>query len=223
MPRCHVLHDLKAHIPYLQCIEDFIVKEIGWILSVKKSMIYQTLNYYRDYGITHNPMAFTYFTHGQHHILTTGDLDLVKSLLSQEPTMYLNELQYKLLMHRNVVVFIPTILRSLHHLHFSYKSVSIHALERNNMDCAIYMNWFAEMVTDPAMVILDGIIAHDIIPGSVTSNLFVKFLHEYIICCTLFAACEIDHLLDSSYKPISWPLKCVGFKQLQYPPFRNGT
>jgi len=96
------------------------------------------------------------------------------------------------------------------------------------MDRAIYMNRFAEIVTDPAMVMfideaarnkknpsrkmgwslkgmravqgrcfirgqrfsilpvltLDGIIAHDIIPGSVTSDLFVKFLREHIVCCT---------------------------------------
>ena len=31
---------------------------------------------------------------------------------------------------------------------------------------------------------LDGIIAHDIIPGSVTSNLFVKFLREHVVCST---------------------------------------
>ena len=162
-------------------------------------------------------------------MLFRSDLDLVKSLLSQEPTMYLDELQDELLMHRQVVVSVSTLLRSLRRLHFSCKSVSIRALERNDMDRAIYMNRFAEMVTDPAMVMfideaarnkknpsrkmgwslkgrravqqqcfvrgqwfsilpvltLDGIIAHDIIPGSVTSDLFIKFLCEHLVCCTL--------------------------------------
>ena len=139
--------------------------------------------------------------------------------------MYLDELQDELLTWRGAVVSIPTLLRSLHRLHFSRKSVSVCALERNDLDRSIYMNHFAEIVSDPAMVMfvdeasknkknpsrkigwslkgqrvvqrrcfvrgqrfsilpvltLDGIIAHDIIPGSVTSELFVKFLREHVV------------------------------------------
>ncbi|KAI0245027.1 hypothetical protein BJV78DRAFT_1080556, partial [Lactifluus subvellereus] len=114
---------------------------------------------------------------------------------------------------------VPMLLRSLRRLHFSQKSVSICALECNELDRSMYMNYFVEVVTDPAMVMfldeatrnkrnpsgrmgwslkgqhcvqrrcqcfvhgqhfsilpvltLDGIITHDIIPGSVTSDLFV--------------------------------------------------
>ena len=128
------------------------MKEIERILDVKKSMIYQTLNYYRNFGVTYNPMAFSYFPCGWFHILSSVDLDLVKSLLGQDPTMYLDELQDELLTRRGVAVSVPTLLRSLRRLHFSRKFVSICALERNDMDHAIYMNHFAEMVTDPAMV-----------------------------------------------------------------------
>jgi hypothetical protein len=143
--------------------------------------------------------------------------------------MYLDELQDELLTRRGAVVSIPTLLRSLRRLHFSRKSVSIRALERNDLDRSMYMNQFAEMVSDPAMVMfideaarnkknpsrkmgwslngrrcfqrrcfvrgqrfsilpvltLDGIIAHDIIPGSVTSDLFAKFLREHVVCQTL--------------------------------------
>ena len=211
------------------------MKEIERILDVKKSMIYQTLSYYKDYGVAYNPTAFSSFARGRPRILSSGDLHLVKSLLSQEPTMYLDELQEELLTRRGVVVSIPTLLRSLRRLHFSRKSVSIHALERNDLDRAIYMNHFAELVTDPAMVMfvdeaarnkknpsrkmgwslkgrratqrrcfvrgqhfsilpvltLDGIIAHDIIPGSITSDLFVKFLREHVVRCILtgFLSC----------------------------------
>jgi len=229
MPRRSVSRDLKDRIPYLRYVEGFNVKEIERILGVKKSMIYQTLNYHRDYGVTHNPMAFSNFPRGRPRILTSTDLALIKSLLSQEPTMYLDELQDELLTRRGAVVSIPTLLRSLRRLHFSRKSVSIRALERNDLDRSMYMNRFAEMVSDPAMVMfideaarnkknpsrkigwslkgrrcvqrrcfvrgqrfsilpvltLDGIIAHDIIPGSVTSDLFVKFLREHVVCQTL--------------------------------------
>ena len=140
--------------------------------------------------------------------------------------MYLDELQDELLRRRGVDVSVPTLLRSLRRLHFSRKSVSIRALECNDLDRSIYMNQFAELVTDPAMAMfideaarnkknpsrkmgwslsgrrcverrcfvrgqrfsilpvltLDGIIAHDIIPGSVTSGSFVKFLRTHVVC-----------------------------------------
>jgi transposase len=234
MPRRHVSRDMKARIPYLRYVEGFKVKEIERILDVKKSMIYQTLNYHRNFGVTYNPMAFSYFPRGRSRILSSVDLDLVKSLLGQDPTMYLDELQDELFTRRGVVVSIPTLLRSLRRLHFSRKFASICALERNDMDRAIYMNNFAEMVTDPAMVMfideaarnkknpsrkmgwslkgrraiqrrcfirgqrfsilpvltLDGIIAHDIIPGSVTSDLFIKFLREHVVRRTLLVGCS---------------------------------
>jgi hypothetical protein len=45
MPRRHVSNDLKVRIPYLVYVEDFKVtfKEVGYLLGVNKSMIYQTL------------------------------------------------------------------------------------------------------------------------------------------------------------------------------------
>jgi hypothetical protein len=150
---------------------------------------------------------------------------LLKALLGQDPTLYLDELQNELLVRRGTAVTIPTLLRSLRHLHFSRKSVSVRALERNDLDCSVYMNHFAEVISDPAMVMfideaarnkknpsrkmgwslrgrwctqkrcfvrgqrfsilpvltMDGIIAHDIIPGSVTSDLFVRFLREHVV------------------------------------------
>jgi hypothetical protein len=205
------------------------MKEIERILDVKKSMIYQMLNYHRDYGVTHNSMAFSNFPHGWPCILTSTDLVLIKSLLSQEPTMYFDELQDELLTCCDAVASILTLLQSLCCLHFSRKSVSIRAFERNDLDCSMYMNRFTEMVSDLAMVMfideaarnkknpshkigwslkrrhcvqrkcfvcgqqffillvltLDGIIAHNIIPESVTSDLFIKFLHEHVVCQTL--------------------------------------
>ncbi|KAF8152638.1 hypothetical protein B0H34DRAFT_663749 [Crassisporium funariophilum] len=142
--------------------------------------------------------------------------------------MYLDKLQDELHTHLGTDVSIPTLLQSLRRLHFSRKTISIHALERNNLECSIYMNQFAELVLDPAMCMfidkgarnkknpsckmgwllkglcaaqrrcfvcgqrfsilpvltLDGIIAHDIYPGSVTSELFAKFLRKHIICPT---------------------------------------
>ena len=69
---------------------------------------------------------------------------------------------------------------------------------------------------------LDGIIAHDIIPGSVTSNLFVKFLREHVVCSTcLYCFLPWCWVLDSSYKSISWSSQRVDFRQLQYSSLRS--
>ena len=250
MPRRHVSRDLKEHIPYLRYVEGFNVKEIGRLLGVKKSMIYQTLNYHREYGITYNPTAFLQRDRGRRRALDSVDLRLLKSLLSQDACLYLDELQDELLVRRGVSVSVQTLLRSLRRLHFSRKPVSIRALERNDMDRSIYMNTFAELVTDPAMVMfideaarnkknptrkmgwslkgrrciqrrcfvrgqrfsilpvltLDGIITHDVIPGSVTSSKFVDFLRENVVGCFFFLCgrpIQQCSFADPTYEPIS--------------------
>ena len=150
MPRRHVSSDIKERIPYLRYIEGFNVKEIGGILGVKKSMIYQTLSYHRKHGVTDNPA--THLPKGRPRSLTSGDLCLIRSLLSQNPSIYLDELQDELLFRRGVDISIPTLLQSLRCLHFSCKSVSVQALERNDLERSMFMNQFADMVLDPAMV-----------------------------------------------------------------------
>jgi len=224
MPRRHVSRDVKERIPYLR-YSGFSVKEIGRILGVKKSMIYQTLNYHRNHRVTYNPTAFSNLPNGRPRILKIDDLNLVRSLLSQYPSIYLDELQDELFVRRGVAISIPTLFRSLRRIHFSRKSVSVHALERNDLDRSMYMNRFADLVLDPAMVMfvdeaarnkknpsrkmgwslegrrciqrrcfvrgqrfsilpvlmLDGIIAHEIFPGSVTSEIFARFLRDHVV------------------------------------------
>ncbi|KAF8957941.1 hypothetical protein BDZ97DRAFT_1627647, partial [Flammula alnicola] len=152
MPRRHVSRDLKERIPYLRYVEGFKVKEIERLLNVKKSMIYQCLNYHREYGVAYNPAAFLQHAQGRKRALDPVDLRLLKSLLRQDPCLYLDELQDELLVRRGVSTSVQTLLRSLRRLHFSRKSVSIQALERNDIDRSIYMNTFAELVSDPAML-----------------------------------------------------------------------
>ena len=224
MPRRHISNNLKARIPYLVYVKGFKVKEVGCFLGVKKSMIYQTLKCFKDYGVTQNPNAYS-CNRGRHRKLDSVDIRVIKALLDQEPCLYLDELQDILLTRWSINISVTTLLRSLRRIHFSHKDVSIWALERNDMDRAIYMNRFAELVTDPAMVMfvdeaarnkknptwkrgwslkgqrcfqcrcfvrglrysilpvlmLDRIIAHEIIPGSVTLDCFVEFLRECVV------------------------------------------
>lgn len=99
-----------------------------------------------------NPNAYRHNTTGRHRKLDSVDIQVIKALLDQEPCLYLDELQDLLLTHRGINISVTTLLWLLRRIHFSHKDVSIRALERNDMDHAIYMNRFAELVTDPAMV-----------------------------------------------------------------------
>jgi len=253
MPRRHVSRDLKERIPYLRFVEHFTVKEIERLLGVKKSLVYKTLAYSRCYGITYNPDAFLYSRRGRKRKLDSTDIHLIKALLSQDPCLYLDELQAELLVRRNVFVSVPTLLRTLRQLHFSRKCISAKALERNDLERSIYMNRIAELITDPAQLVfideaarnrknptrnqgwslsgtrcylrrcfvrgqrfsivpalsLDGIIAHDIIPGSVTSATFCKILREQVVCLWSIQVKLLTNIAsDPSHKPISRPPKC---------------
>jgi len=224
MPRAASL-DLKQRIPYLRYVEHYPVKEIVNILGVKKSLVYRTLQFYQRYGVCYNPMVFAHRAPGRPRKLSPIDIRLIKSLLDQDPCMYLDELQDELLIRRNVAISVPTLLQSLRRLHFSQKTVSVKALERNDLDRSAYMNVIGETITDPAQLMfideaarnkknttrklgwslrgrrccqrrcfvrgqrysilpvltMDGIITHDILPGSVTSEKFVVFLRENVV------------------------------------------
>ncbi|KAF8173100.1 hypothetical protein BJ912DRAFT_827475, partial [Pholiota molesta] len=84
--------------------------------------------------------------------LSSADTRLIKALLAQEPCMYLDELQDQLLIRRHVEVSVPTLLRTLRRLHFSHKSVSIKALERNDAARSMFMNYIGDLITDPAQL-----------------------------------------------------------------------
>lgn len=125
---------------------------------------------------------------------------------------------------------IPTLLRTLQHLHYSHKGVSVRALERDDLRRSAFMNKIADEVTNPDMLMfvdeaarnkrtsgrpkgwslvgkrcvqrrcfgrgerfsilpilsLDGIITYDIIPGSVTSERFLQFLRELVVCVSTY-------------------------------------
>ena len=144
-----VSRDLKARIPVL-AREGWKVKEICGLLGIKKSLVYQTLDYDRYYGVPYNPHAYQ---SGRHQILSHEDLKLVVALLHCRHCIYLDEIQSELYNQRGVLVSIPTVLRTLHRLHYSQKCVSARALERNDLLCSAFMNRIADEVPNPDMLI----------------------------------------------------------------------
>lgn len=222
MPPRNVSKDLKDRIPPLYYEQHYKVKEICEILGVKKSLVYQTLAYHRDYGVSYNPHSHR---SGRPRSLSMIDIKFVRSLLERRHASYADELQRGLLNQRGVPTSVTTILRTMRRLHYSQKTVSIRALERNDLVRSDFMNRVADEVPNPDMLMfideaarnkrtsgrrkgwslrgrrcvqrrcfvrgqrysilpiltLDGIITYDIIPGSVTSELFVAFLREHVV------------------------------------------
>ena len=225
MPPHTVSRDLKARIPALYYEQDFTVDQICVLLGVKKSLVYKCLQYFRIYGIAHNPRAHKT---GRNRTLSPLDIKFIAALVDQKHCIYLDEIRQALSEHRGREVSVSTILRTLRRLDFSRKDVSVRALERNELLRAVYMNQIAEVITNPDMLMfideaarnrrtsgrskgwasvgrrcvqhrlfvrgqrfstlpvltIDGIITHDIIPGSVTSDRFLQFLQELVIPLT---------------------------------------
>jgi len=75
--------------------------------------------------------------------------------------MYLDELQHKLRARCGVFVSVHTLLRTLHRLHYSHKSISARALEQDEEQHAIFMNHIAEIALDPEMLMFGDEAAKD--------------------------------------------------------------
>ena len=82
-------------------------------------------------------------------------------LLNQKHIVYLDEIQEQLLSCHSVKVSIPTLTHTLCQLHFTHKVVLGKALECNDHLCAVYMNWMADLVTNPEMLMFSDKVHKD--------------------------------------------------------------
>lgn len=264
MPRYSVSQDLKDRIPYLRFVERLSAKRICSLLGIKKSLVYGVCSNYLKYGMSFNPTRTQRRRRGRPRILDPVDVRFIKSIISQNPTLYLDELQDQLLHRRGVSLSVPTLFRTLRRLHFSHKGVSAEALERNDLDRARFMNFIGDLTTDPAQLLfideaakndktvnrkfgwslqghrclqrrcfirgqrfsilpvltMEGIITHDVVPGSVTSAKFVTFLQDHVVCSfpMNLKYDSTTYIIDPPHKSVPWTPKHSYPRQLQYPP-----
>ncbi|KAF8222187.1 hypothetical protein L208DRAFT_1324036, partial [Tricholoma matsutake] len=136
-------------IPVLYYEQHFAVKEICGILGIKKSLVYKSLDLYRTYGVAHNPHSHNL---GWKCLLTVTDTRFLYSLLAQRHCSYLDELQDELFEQCGVWTSTPTLLRTLHCLHFSRKCVSPHAIKCNDLQCSHFMLQIGMVVHHPDMI-----------------------------------------------------------------------
>jgi hypothetical protein len=66
-----VSNDTKVHIPVL-FQDGYTVREIYHLLSVKRLLVYKTLDLYNHYGIVYNPHKYS--VTGYHCVLSTTDI-----------------------------------------------------------------------------------------------------------------------------------------------------
>jgi hypothetical protein len=149
MPPHTVSLDLKACIPILRYSAGYSVKEICGILGIRKSLAYQTLQYYALHGVCYNLNSHKC---GGHRKLTSTDINFIKSLVSQHHSIYLDKIQEQLFWWWGAQISIFTLTCTLCCLHLMNKDVLGHALEWNIEQWAIFMNQIADLVGDLNML-----------------------------------------------------------------------
>ena len=105
-------------------------KEIAMLANCSEKTVYNILALYHEYGQVNNPHARPC---GCPRILNISVLNYISSLLDANPTLYLDEIQEKLLEIHDIEVHISTISRSLRRMALSYKGIAKEALERNEL------------------------------------------------------------------------------------------
>lgn len=161
MPPRTVSLDLKQRIPFLHHAMGYSTEEICEILGIKKTLIYNTLKYYRLYRVCYNPLANKALAH-RPRTLSSDDTTFIYALLSAYPTLYLDEVQERLLDQRNVLVSIPTLSRTLRNMKIVNKRVSAPAAERDEAHRALYMMKIGDLIGhDPEMLIFTDESAKD--------------------------------------------------------------
>ena len=159
MPAWRTSDDLKARIPVL-FLEGYSVKELCHLLGIKKSLVYNVLNRYRQFGSVLNPHRYSCKV-GRPRFLSSADLSFLSAIVNHRPSVYLDELRDELQLKRNVRSTLPTLSRALKQLGVTRKAISAHACERNELSRALYMNRIAEEVTDPNMLMFIDEAARD--------------------------------------------------------------
>lgn len=140
---------LKERIVSWYFNDQMTMKDIAGMANVSIGLVSKVIGTFERYGQVTNPFARRT---GRPSLVDQGDLNYLKSILSANPSLYLDKIQGKLTMSRNLHVSLSTIERTLQHLDLSCKHVSKAAAER---DEELRTLWEAEMAqyTDPEVFV----------------------------------------------------------------------
>ena len=131
--------DLKERIVHLYSVERWTMRQISQHLLVSTGLVCKVINLHRNYGLVNDP---TKQRTGRPQYLDNADAQYLTHLLESNPRLYLDEIQQKLRVVRNVHVSLATISRRLTGLAFTHKRITKAAEERNE---ELRMLWRLDM------------------------------------------------------------------------------
>lgn len=129
MPR-HLSLQTRQSIVTWHEVHNYSVTEIARLAECSKRAVWDVLALYRKHGTVSNPLARP---RGRPRLLKADDLAYISNLIQHQPTLYLDEVQERVLRHRSINVSIATLSRALRRLALSHKSLTREALERNEL------------------------------------------------------------------------------------------
>ncbi|KAF8545629.1 hypothetical protein OG21DRAFT_1375083, partial [Imleria badia] len=151
MPTHTVPNDTKYQLLILHK-QGRSIKDICTVLSVKKTLAYNTLRLYKNFGTVTSPYAYSCSV-GRPRILSQEDVVFICNMIQQHNTIYLDKLQKELWEKRHMYATISIISRALQHLEIMRKGVSFSAAERSDELRALYMNWIGAEACDMEMLL----------------------------------------------------------------------
>ncbi|KAE9392906.1 hypothetical protein BT96DRAFT_830072 [Gymnopus androsaceus JB14] len=98
---------------------------------MKKSLIYKILIQYQDLG---QPKPALHIQGGPPSLLNETSIHFLSSLVDLHPCLYLDEIQAELEKYRGIIVSISMLIWALQKLDISHKTVSVRALECNDLE-----------------------------------------------------------------------------------------
>jgi len=104
------------------------ISVIAQLANRCEKTVKNVLRTYRDYNQPTNPFIRP---RGRKRVLDRDDLNYIESILLAEPALFLDEIQDKLLVVRDVEVSISTLSRTLNRLAITHKAVAKEAMEWN--------------------------------------------------------------------------------------------
>ena len=89
-----ITSQIRERIVFWRYDQQKKVPEIAVLADCSESAIYEILRIYRDFGVVNNP-----FCHQRGHprALNQGDMTYISSILDANPTLYVDEIQERLL------------------------------------------------------------------------------------------------------------------------------
>ena len=144
--------DLKERVISLYSSGGISMREVAKLLNVSVGLVHNVVSCHRRFGQVNDPRPRSY---GRHRILDNDDLSFIHGVIGAKPTIFLDELQYKLATVRGVQVSLATVSRTLSREGLTRKALSREANERNE---GVRLLWELDMAqyTDPdVFVFLD--------------------------------------------------------------------